>query len=154
MKWWKVFWRLIELAIVNSYIIYNSKEQMTHRKFRLKLCHLLIEPLLNARVEGTALPGPSKPGPNIHRLTGKHFPTGAEKGAKLGRCQVCAKQKNQQGKYEDTKTANRCNKCDVYLCVSSYFEKYHTRSDIYVNQTNFVHDTSEDNSGHDILLFI
>ena len=53
LKWWRrVFYYLLEMAIVNAYAIYkvNSPEApLTHKQFRLELAKSLCEPLLLAR---------------------------------------------------------------------------------------------------------
>ena len=56
-KWWrKVFFWILELTVVNSYIIYQHtrneiKQNSVHLAFRLELIHHLIEPLLTSRLQ-------------------------------------------------------------------------------------------------------
>ena len=52
LKWWKkVFWRLIDISIVNSWIIFHhnnpASDIKTHREFRLKLAEELVQPVLD-----------------------------------------------------------------------------------------------------------
>ena len=58
LKWWRhVFYRLLEMAIVNSYAIYRLKgpeKLLTHKAFHLKLAHSLCEPFLLARADPTS----------------------------------------------------------------------------------------------------
>ena len=50
-KWWKkVFWRMVDISVLNAWIIYclnsPSTESTSHRLFRLELAHELVQPLL------------------------------------------------------------------------------------------------------------
>ena len=55
-------------------------------------------------------------------LLGKHFAYNSHIRHRC-RCRVCAKQKNPvTGKYKDTKTVTRCDKCGVHLCIADCFE--------------------------------
>ena len=128
MKWWKkVFWRLLELSIVNMYQIMKFKGPITHKRLRLDLAQLLVQPLLDARTIRSGLPGLGRPAADLDRLRGKHFGTGSKKGNARGRCKVCAKQKKPNGKCRDTKTANYCERCEVFLCEGNCFKIYHTQ---------------------------
>lgn len=132
MKWWKrVFWRLIEIALVNSHLLYKMKPEnvsISQKKFRLNLCHLLVQPLLTLRANSGARllvgPGLADPAPN-DRLMGKHF---GKRSDKRRRCKVCAYRKNNEGKMKQTKTNNFCPKCDVHLCQDPCFREWHTYS--------------------------
>jgi len=129
VKWWKkVFWRLCELAIVNMYHIMKFKHiATTQKQLRLDLTHILVQPLLDQRMINPAVPGPGRPTADLDRLKGKHFGTGSKRGNPRGRCKVCAKQKKANGKCKDTKTANRCERCDVFLCEGECFRVYHSK---------------------------
>ena len=136
IKWWKkVFWRLIDIAIVNSWIIFRvnnpeSSKIRSQRDFRLELVQLLVQPLLDLKAS------PDCPnilrahkGRNVvsadKRLLGKHFP---RKAAQRGRCCVCSKHKSTTGKKVDKKSKVFCPKCEVYLCLGDCFEQFHTKS--------------------------
>ena len=54
IKWWeKVFWRLIDISIINSWIIfhvnYPNSNLKSQREFRLELVMQLVQPLLNLK---------------------------------------------------------------------------------------------------------
>ena len=57
VKWWrKVFFWILELTVVNFYIIYQHtrneiKQNSVHLAFRRELIHHLIEPLLTSRLQ-------------------------------------------------------------------------------------------------------
>ena len=55
LKWWRrVFYRLLDMAIANSYAIYkfNGPDKLlTHKAFCLELACSLCEPLLLARAD-------------------------------------------------------------------------------------------------------
>lgn len=104
-----------------------GKKKQSHKLYRHALVHQLVQPLLELRSNPGQLniPGPGrKPLRNDQRLGGKHFPQHTQK---RKRCVVCAYQKNENGKYKDTKTVNYCPKCDKHICIG-FFETYHTRS--------------------------
>ena len=96
-KWWKkVFFRLLELSIINAMVLFFavrpefSKKKEKHKKFREALVHELLQPLLDQYASGNLnLPRPGRRS-NISatRLTGKHFP---ETAAVRKRCVVCSK---------------------------------------------------------------
>jgi len=133
VKWWRrVFYRLLEMAIVNAYTVYkiNNPEisdKATHKSFRLQLVHSLCEPLLSSRID----PEDShqsfrgrKPIKGNICLHGKHF---LYNSGTRARCRVCAKQVKSNGKHKDTKVRTYCPKCEVHLCIGKCFEIYHTK---------------------------
>ena len=119
--WKKVFWRLIDITIVNAWIIFRTNHPEssinTQKKFRLDLAENLVQPLLDLMAR--------RPVSTAKRLIGKHFPY---KNKKRGRCLVCGDRKTSTGKRKDTKTQNFCPKCDVFLCQGKCFEDYHSRT--------------------------
>ena len=105
LKWWKkVFWRLLDITIVNSWIIFRTNYPdspiNSHKCFRLQLVEELVQPLLDL------IASPNCP-PHLHsgkgrkvvsaakRLVGKHF---AYKSTSRGRCAVCGHKKGVSGK--------------------------------------------------------
>ena len=103
-KWWKkVFWRLLDITLINSLIIFraNNPESSTDTqlKYRTELCRQLVQPLLYLKASPQF-----PPSLQVHRgcrpiavskcLTGKHFPY---KFTRRGRFVVCYKQKNPRG---------------------------------------------------------
>ena len=138
LKWWKkVFWRLVDIAIINSWIIfhtnYSDSEIKSQKQFRIKLAEELVQPLLTLRANSQCphylknYKG-RRPTTQVTRLNGKHFPY---KRSTRGRCAVCCKQVSPTtGKKKDIKTQNFCPKCDTFLCFGTCFERYHTHSSI------------------------
>ena len=119
------FWCLVDLCIVNAWIIYrcnypNGSNINSRKACRIKLAEELIQPLLNQRA--------STDSPhylNIHRgksatsetrLKGKHFPSNSKQ---RGRCCVCSRKQSSAGRRKDTKTQNYSEKSDVLLCFGS-----------------------------------
>ena len=104
IKWWKkVFWRLIDISIVNSWIIFrhnNPKSKITsHHDFRLELVAQLVQPLLDLKASSSCpaslQPHKGRMTSGHKRLIGKHF---AYKGEKRNRFCVCSNQKSAEGK--------------------------------------------------------
>ena len=101
IKWWKkVFWCLIDICIINSWIIFRvnhpNSNIKSQREFRLELVTQLVQPLLNLTAspecpsvlqshKGQSMISPDK------RLTGKHF---SYKAIERGRCCVCSKHRS------------------------------------------------------------
>ena len=135
LKWWKkVFWRLIDITIVNAWIIfrknYPDSSINTQKKFRLDLAENLVQPLLDLMASPSCpaylhTTKGRKPVSTAKCLIGKHF---ACKSKKRGRCLVCGDRKTSAGKRKDTKTQNFCPKCDVFLCLGKCFKDYHSRT--------------------------
>ena len=131
LKWWKkVFWRMVDLCIVNSWIIFRTNtpdsDIKSQRLFRLKLVQELVQPLIDIQSsqncpEYLQDKKGRKQGSSASRLIGKHFPY---KEQKRGKCVICAPKK------KDTKTHNYCPKCKIYLCFGQCFETYHTKASL------------------------
>ena len=56
MKWYRrVYWRLIEISIFNSFVVYKKNHEDQHRiqqlHNRLELSNLLVKPLLDKRMQ-------------------------------------------------------------------------------------------------------
>ena len=97
LKWWKkVLWRLLDIAIINSWIIYRSNYPdssiNSQKLFRLKLVEEMVQPLLTLRsspICPTYLHGKERlTTAEDTRLMGKHFPYIS---AERKRCLVCSK---------------------------------------------------------------
>ena len=130
LKWWKkVFWRMIDISILNSWIIFRTNfpesEIHSHRLFRIELVHELVQPLLSLRASTEGSTKGWRPATSEKRLVGKHFPY---KISRRGRCVVCSNTKTPEGKRKGTKTSIHCPKCDTYLCIGTCFESFHTKS--------------------------
>ena len=121
-KWWKrAFFHLLELNMVNAYILYcyntPKKARMTHLKFHLAVARVLLE-------EAQPVPAlryqPPPAAANVPlRLTGRHFPEPA--GARPD-CKVCSDRAAGHRK----QTQWQCKTCKVAMCVYPCFERYHT----------------------------
>ena len=83
IKWWKkVFWRLIDIAIINSWIIFRTNNPnsrlKSQRDFRLELTKQLVQPLLDLKASPScpSALNTSKGRKSVQpdqRLAGKHF---------------------------------------------------------------------------------
>ena len=126
LKWWKkCFWRLLDICIVNSWIIFCRNVPQSaiksQRLFRLKLIEKLVQPLLDLRASPNCpqylqdTKGRRPGAVSKKRLSGKYF---AYKNVKRGMCSVCSRKISPTtGKKKDTKTQNSRPKCEVFLCV-------------------------------------
>ena len=126
VKWWRrTFYHLLEVAIVNSYILYMQQAGVTidHETFRVKLAVQLLQQ------GGTSLPGPSSHPPPVARLVERHFleriPPRATGAPSQLECVVCS---FTRGRGRKT-TTFRCKQCHLALCVVPCFELYHTKKD-------------------------
>ena len=97
----------------------------SHKQLHLDLAQLLVHTLIDRQT--IVFPGPGRASLDYDQLKGKLFGTGSKKGNKRGRCKVCGNQKTADGKRKDTKTANFCTRCKVFLCEGDCFQKYHTK---------------------------
>ena len=135
LKWWKkVLWRLLDIAIINAWIIFKSNfpdsSINSQKLFRLKLVEEMVQPLLTLRSSPmcpTYIHGKGRSTVEESRLIGKHFPY---INAERKRCVVCSnKLSPTTGKRKDKKTKNYCPTCNKFLCLGECFELYHTRVD-------------------------
>lgn len=127
IKWYKkVFFHLLDLAVLNSYQLYKTKtgENIPLSVFQLNLVKKIIEkyhtPL--ARTSG------GRRAENAEcdlRLTERHFPSHVPpttyKTNPSKRCVVCEKQKRRK------ETRYMCAICHAALCIVPCFELYHTK---------------------------
>ena len=127
-KWWrKLFFWLVEVAVVNSFILYklNGHSKTTHLLYRRQV----IEALAARHIQSTLpRPRPGRPrkrqlslsGPDAERLNGHiHF---LAKHQKARDCVVCS----DRGK-ERHRSLYYCKTCTTHptLCPTQCFEKYH-----------------------------
>ena len=126
MKWYRrVIWRRIEMAILNSFVIYRSHQPLDKRvrqiEFSIRLgwwaCYSTHSATLRPVIRSPTVP---------ERLLGKHFPC---KNEVRGRCCVCGNKRDvgKKKRRRDTKTSYYCTKCKVHLCVADCFMKFHCR---------------------------
>ncbi len=121
-KWWKrAFFHLMELAMVNAYLLYrhntpNKKERMSHLQFRLAVATGLLHTTLPTPIQrpltvsGEGLP---------LRPTRRHFP---EPAGGWPDCRVCS----DRGSGKRKQTQWQCRSCKVAMCVYPCFERFHT----------------------------
>ena len=116
---------LLDLAIVNSYILYKlsnqEKRHKTHADFRIDLAtSLLLESGYQMLEDVDQSPTPND------RLHGRHFPSKVPtrpNGKQSQReCAVCSFKKGNKRKT----TTYLCKDCCVPLCITPCFELYHT----------------------------
>ena len=127
LKWYKrVFWRLLEHSITNSYILFKlvkkpNLRQWRSKKYRMELAYSLTSALVANRIGQGRSPSDTF----LSRLKGKHF---AYYHTERKRCVVCAykRQVTNSKKRKYTKTKNYCPKCKVHLCHGQCFTVYHS----------------------------
>ena len=136
VKWWRRgFFHLIDLAVVNSYVLYSTTQhtgrRLTHEQFRIELARGL---LMSVAVETSEAMSPTtgpiaRPLPPLARLTERHFPAKLPESqtGKQGqrRCVVCSEKKGRGRKT----TVYQCKQCNMPMCVVPCFELYHTKVD-------------------------
>ena len=135
IKWWKrTFFHLLDLAIVNSYILYklssDPSKQLSHQQFKIQLAMELLNRTgieINDAENSHQSCGHSLP--SVARLTERHFPIKVDHRqcgiTKQLECVVCSFKK---GRGRKTST-HKCKQCDVSLCIVPCFELYHTYVD-------------------------
>ena len=106
---------------------------VVHKQLRLSLAYCLCQPLLDLHIGGSpaSFQFQDQTG-HQHTFTfeRKHFASGAKKGEKRGICKVCGSKRISEGKRKDTKTANKCLYCDLFLCEGVCFADYHTKAKV------------------------
>ena len=130
LKWWKVFWRFVDICIVNSWIIFQHNNPIkTQRLFRLKLIEELVQPLLDLQASPDCPPYLQDKWIRVtvsteRRPNGKHF---AYKNPKRGRCRVCSQKTN-------AATGKKTQKLKIFVASAKFFfvwqcfEDFHTNS--------------------------
>lgn len=126
-KWWiKLFYYMVDTAIVNSYILYkescnkNKKKYITHLEFRSRLTDELIGNF-SCRKKCTSSPHEqrSKKKQKLsinHNFTGvDHMPKFIDK---YRRCKMCST------KAKEKRSNMICSTCEITLCKQC-FEPYH-----------------------------
>lgn len=125
-KWYiKVFKRLMNVTILNSYIIWKKTHENTdHLSFRLELIKQIVERFLVAAPQKTS--GRPSTEPKPARLVERHFleklPATGKKARPQRRCVVCSK----HGRRRDT--IYWCPDCEAGLCLEECFKTYHTKT--------------------------
>ena len=117
----KLFRRLLNVSILNSYIMFRCKEpKMAQRAFRNNLAEALItvfrppQPAMREIKNLAVAVVGQRP-----RLTGNHFIVKGQK--KRAVCVWCRIHGTK------TRTAYKCEQCDVSLCLEYCYKNYHTK---------------------------
>lgn len=127
LKWWRrAFFHLLDVAVVNSYILYQLSHQskhLTHEQYRIALA----KELLCTSTSGVAHGRQPAQLPPSSRLHERHFPARTDETSgtpSQWHCVVCS---NKKGRGRKT-TTYKCKQCNVPMCVPC-FELYHTKVD-------------------------
>jgi len=125
-KWTKkLFFHLLDLAILNSYILHSSCQgkRISHRDFRFTLVRNMLAHAGPEREVPRPLGRPPNVEKHVARLEicgSRHWPVPSE--TQL-RCRVC------NTRVVTRKVYVKCRKCGVGLCVKkTCFEDYHTKA--------------------------
>ena len=125
-KWTKkLFFHLLDLAILNSYILHSScrGKKMSHRDFQ----YTLVRNMLAHAGPEWRVPRPLGRPPNVEShvaslevCSSKHWSIPSETQM---RCRMC------KARGVTQKVSVKCHKCEVGLCVKKIcFEYYHTKA--------------------------
>ena len=127
-KWTKkLFFHLLDLAIVNSYILLSScgGKKISHRDFRLALIREMLARSGHEPRPSMPVGRPASASNNTGRLDTRHNKHWPGLSNMKWRCRMCS-----VGGVKRT-VIFRCVKCDVALCVGwNCFEDYHTKTNL------------------------
>ncbi|GBL73325.1 PiggyBac transposable element-derived protein 4 [Araneus ventricosus] len=120
----KIFRQILNQSVWNSFVLYKKNGgTMSHLAFRLQL----VEEL--AKIYGESKHS-SQNTTSSDRLNGRHFPSHIQptqkKKAPTKICIVCSQKFNEKGQRVRKESRYQCAQCNVTLCVTPCFEKYHT----------------------------
>lgn len=130
-KWYrKLFFWLLEIAIINSYILYkvvqtqSNHTPLTHFAYRKSLVRELVKEKVAQRPKSTRKRGRPAQGPPEERLHGRHF---MQRRPRSTRCIVCHKKGLRK------ETVYFCKTCtdQPNLHPEDCFELYHTLAKYY-----------------------
>lgn len=127
VRWYKkLFFRLLDISVLNSYVLYKEK---TDRNTQFHdLCLQLIRQIVAMYSKPKASRGQPSGVDNPVRLVARHFPTlipsTSTKQDPRKQCVVCANttkraEKRAESRYE-------CADCNVGLCILDCVRDYHT----------------------------
>ena len=138
MKWWKVFFHVFSMAVLNAFKLYQANtpegHPLLHREFRSKLVTQLVAGFTAQRV-----PVGRPPSSSLQRFTGRHFLTKLQgDGVKKNLAHVCAVcgpaerdllVAGHKRKRCDRETTWQCENCKVPFCVWPCFKFFHSKQD-------------------------
>lgn len=133
IKWWKkVFFHLITVGVVNSFILYKetrSDNKIYHLNDYVKKLSIAFAEHGGKEFQNQ----PLSPTSSVNRLSGRHFPKqippteNKENPTRI--CKVCSdKSLKETGKRKRRETRWYCESCNIPLCASGCFTLYHTKS--------------------------
>ena len=127
VRWWrKVFFWMVEVVVVNSYIMYtahtDARRKRTHKEFRRDIVLSLCQPLRDM----TPHRQPAPRDQTLERLRGRHFP---DTSSTRRDCRVCSSRQPGQQRHLTTVICATCSD-HPHLCTRECFRAYHTRVNI------------------------
>ena len=129
LKWWrKLFFWLLEMAIVNSYILYcrhSPSAQRNHLKYRERLIIQLVSDVRNSNRDQRGRPSTSD---RAERLNGHLHLIDQLPGGRLKDCAVCSDRSGPGGRHKTSYVCTTCSR-NPGLHPSSCFSRYHSLQD-------------------------
>lgn len=124
VKWWrKMFFWLLEVAVTNSFILYNTQNRpVKHRQYRRELVKQLVGDVRNKESRKRGRPSSSD---KEERLNCRPHFIYANQQSKSKDCAVCSDRKVKGGRKETVYFCNTCTK-KPGLHPGECFEKFHT----------------------------
>ena len=126
VRWWrKVFFWLVEVAVVNSYILYshhtNARRKLSHKEYRRELVMSLCE---DQRADRAHRYQPTRGDHSLERLRGSHYPDTATSHRD---CHVCSSRGHRGQRHLTTTICGTCSD-QPHLCIGQCFRQYHTKA--------------------------
>ena len=126
VRWWrKVFFWMVEVVVVNSYIVYtihtDARRKLTHKQFRRELVLALCEEQQSSLASHRSR---HRRDQTLERLRGSHFPDTA---ATRWDCRVCSVRGPDGQRHLTTSYCSTCSD-RPHLCIGDCFRKYHTQA--------------------------
>ena len=128
VRWWrKVFFWIVEVAVVNAYILYlnhtDAHRKLKHKEFRRMLVLALCEEQCSARQSSRPR---RRQDQTLERLRGSHYP---DTGAVRRDSRMCSV-RGQGGRRH--LTTSFCVTCSdhPHLCIGECFRAYHTQRNL------------------------
>ena len=125
VRWWrKVFFWMVEVVVVNTYIVYtthtDARRKLSHKDFRRELVLALCE---EQRSTMAHHPRRQRRDQTLERLRGSHYP---DTGVVRRDCRVCSVRGPGGQRHL---TSSYCSTCSdhPHLCIGDCFRQYHTQ---------------------------